>query len=307
VLSPQAEHSRAKVPSDGRSLRPNDPDIGPVLLISDDPVLQETVAAILESDGFVVIVAASLKLGLAQSRTERPELILLDLATSGVRSCNFCAQVASQPATRDTPVVLICPNAGEADRQGALRLGALDSVAPGDDLLDFLARVRFHVEQNRQFRQLLGLLLDQDCGAPAELPGASIAWLHAVASEGMTAETSDPASASHCGSRYSFTMVVAEFLRQNLGLDRDLDELARVGGTNRTTLNLAFQQVFGLTVFDWLREQRLLRAAELLRTTRVAVHKIGAEVGYASHPAFTTAFQHRFGSSPREYRASKAA
>jgi AraC-like DNA-binding protein len=48
--------------------------------------------------------------------------------------------------------------------------------------------------------------------------------------------------------------------------------------------------------------QRLSRAAALLRATREPLAVIARQVGYASEFAFATAFRRRFGIGPGRYR-----
>lgn len=49
-------------------------------------------------------------------------------------------------------------------------------------------------------------------------------------------------------------------------------------------------------------EQRLQKAAQLLRTSELSIKEITDAVGYEHHSSFTRAFKHRFGLSPRFYR-----
>lgn len=51
-----------------------------------------------------------------------------------------------------------------------------------------------------------------------------------------------------------------------------------------------------------LRRARLEDSARLLRETAEPIHVIAGKVGYASVPAFTTAFKRHFGATPRAYR-----
>lgn len=81
-----------------------------------------------------------------------------------------------------------------------------------------------------------------------------------------------------------------------------LDELAHVLGTNRNVLTRAFNQVLGCSTFQWLRRQRLARAAELLRHTDLSVQTIAFDVGYGEPANFATAFRRTYGCSPRQYR-----
>lgn len=80
-----------------------------------------------------------------------------------------------------------------------------------------------------------------------------------------------------------------------------LFELARQVGTNKNKLNKGFQQLFGTTVFDYLRISRLERARELLETKKKSVTEVAFEVGYAQHSNFTKAFKRHFGTPPADY------
>jgi AraC-like DNA-binding protein len=57
-----------------------------------------------------------------------------------------------------------------------------------------------------------------------------------------------------------------------------------------------------MSTFEYLREQRLVRAQELLATTGQQIQAIADTVGFKRPGDFTTAFRLRFGLTPREYR-----
>ncbi len=80
-------------------------------------------------------------------------------------------------------------------------------------------------------------------------------------------------------------------------------ELSRIVGLNDNTLKRVFKETFGVTVFGYVRQRLLDRAAQALRLGRpvsVAAH----EAGYACRSRFAAAFRHRFGASPQEWRRS---
>jgi len=80
-----------------------------------------------------------------------------------------------------------------------------------------------------------------------------------------------------------------------------LRELAREVGLNVNKLNQGFQRLHGRTVFEWLREQRMQRAQQLLASGRMDVGEAAALCGYSlSH--FSKLFRQRFGVLPRELR-----
>ena len=78
----------------------------------------------------------------------------------------------------------------------------------------------------------------------------------------------------------------------------DLIALARECGTNRTTLQQIFQAELGMSVFGYLREQRLQRARTLLVEGEHSIEVIARIVGYDHGHNFTRAFKQRFGIVP---------
>ena len=83
-----------------------------------------------------------------------------------------------------------------------------------------------------------------------------------------------------------------------------LDLISRAVGLNRAKLTQGFREVFGQTVADCLGEQRLMKAAQDLRSTSRPVSTIGYSAGYLNNASFARAFSKRFGICPSSYRRS---
>ncbi len=81
-----------------------------------------------------------------------------------------------------------------------------------------------------------------------------------------------------------------------------LETLVQKLGTNRNTLTKDFQTKFGMTVFAWLREQRLLMARQLLRQTDWPISEVASVVGYPDSNHFSTGYRKRFGICPSKQR-----
>ena len=60
----------------------------------------------------------------------------------------------------------------------------------------------------------------------------------------------------------------------------------------------------GVTIFEFLREERMKEARHLLASTSLDIQAIALEVGYTSGANFATAFRERFGMSPSAFRRS---
>ena len=79
--------------------------------------------------------------------------------------------------------------------------------------------------------------------------------------------------------------------------------IAREMGCNATTLQQQFGFAFGQTIFEYLRESRLRRAAVALQQGGVSVAQAAEIAGYGSQANFSTAFRRHFGVPPKAYRA----
>jgi AraC family transcriptional regulator of arabinose operon len=78
--------------------------------------------------------------------------------------------------------------------------------------------------------------------------------------------------------------------------------LAREVRLSRSRLQRLFKQEMGVLLGDYLVEQRLLKAAELLVSSNMSIKEIAFAVGYEHQSSFTRAFESRFARSPKWYR-----
>ena len=79
----------------------------------------------------------------------------------------------------------------------------------------------------------------------------------------------------------------------------ELDALAREVGLSAKRLNRGFKQLYGTTVFSFLRDARLDAAREALEAgTSLPLKQLAWELGYGQASNFVTAFRRRFGATP---------
>lgn len=85
----------------------------------------------------------------------------------------------------------------------------------------------------------------------------------------------------------------------------ELDELARDVGLPTKKLNRGFRELYGMTVFVYLRDRRLDAARKALEEgTPMPLKQLAWELGYGQVSNFVTAFRRRFGVTPGSYRAT---
>jgi AraC-like DNA-binding protein len=90
-------------------------------------------------------------------------------------------------------------------------------------------------------------------------------------------------------------------LKERLQEPPSLEELGKRVGCSPFYLSRLFSQEGGLTMQQYLRQVRMERAAELLRTGRCNVTEAALEVGYSSLSHFSTVFHQTFGCCPGLY------
>ncbi|MEM9539001.1 MAG: AraC family transcriptional regulator [Cyanobacteria bacterium P01_E01_bin.42] len=79
-------------------------------------------------------------------------------------------------------------------------------------------------------------------------------------------------------------------------------ELSRQVGLNDRKLKQGFRQVFGTTVFGYLRDHRLQQAQQLLLMPEATIAGVAQKVGYRSPEAFSNAFRRNFAINPKAYQ-----
>jgi len=81
-----------------------------------------------------------------------------------------------------------------------------------------------------------------------------------------------------------------------------LHRLADEFNLSKSYLQHLFKQQTGLRLGHIVIEQRLDRAAQLLKITNMRIKEIAASVGYEHTSSFIRAFERRFSEAPRMYR-----
>jgi CheY-like chemotaxis protein len=80
---------------------------GTVVVIDDDPATRQLLVRMLDKEGFRVFEAATGEEGLELARTERPDVITLDVLMPGLDGWGVLAALKSDPALAAIPVVML--------------------------------------------------------------------------------------------------------------------------------------------------------------------------------------------------------
>jgi AraC-like DNA-binding protein len=95
---------------------------------------------------------------------------------------------------------------------------------------------------------------------------------------------------------------VHQMLSKNPVSRLTIEALAIEIGINRNKLHYGFRQVYGLTIHDFMEQQRMKKAEELLVETYKSIKAIAALTGYKSSSSFGDMFKKKTGLSPLQFR-----
>ncbi|WP_228237816.1 helix-turn-helix transcriptional regulator [Allomuricauda sp. M10] len=93
-----------------------------------------------------------------------------------------------------------------------------------------------------------------------------------------------------------------QILLDHLDNPPSLSELSREIGLNSYSLKKNFKELFGLPVFKYLQNERLVTAHRLIRDQAATVQEAAWHVGYDSLSSFSNAFEQKFGYRPSQIK-----
>jgi two-component system, OmpR family, phosphate regulon response regulator PhoB len=113
-----------------------------ILVIEDEADIQQVLDYNLREKGHKVFIASNGEDGLKLAMEKRPDLVLLDLMLPGMPGTEICKTLKSDPATRNTQIVMITAKGEEIDRVVGFELGADDYVVKPFSVRELLLRVQ---------------------------------------------------------------------------------------------------------------------------------------------------------------------
>ena len=116
-----------------------------VLIVEDEADIRRFVRMALESEGHEAYEADTLKRGLIEAGTRRPDLVILDLGLPDGDGVDFIRELRAWSAM---PVIVLSARSSESDKIAALDAGADDYLVKPFGAGELLARVRAQVRRH---------------------------------------------------------------------------------------------------------------------------------------------------------------
>lgn len=115
-------------------------------------------------------------------------------------------------------------------------------------------------------------------------------------------ETEEEERKSYTASQVTLAKQVCKFLTAHIADRITIDDLSKVFHVSPTQLKNCFKGVFGISVYSYIRTQKMQRAAEMLLSTDKTVLEIANLHSYDNASKFAKAFSDVMHMTPTEYR-----
>jgi DNA-binding response OmpR family regulator len=110
-----------------------------ILVVDDEPKITQLVSDYLERGGYAVQVAHDGKTALSHARTDKPDMIVLDLGLPQMDGLDFTREFRK---SSNAPIIMLTARSEETDKLIGLELGADDYITKPFSPKELVARVR---------------------------------------------------------------------------------------------------------------------------------------------------------------------
>ncbi len=113
-----------------------------LLIIEDEADIRELISFNLEMSGYDVIKSRDGEEGLSTARSEKPDLIILDLMLPGMDGLKVCSHLKKDQDTKDIPIIMLTARSEDDDIINGLEKGADDYITKPFSPRILIARVK---------------------------------------------------------------------------------------------------------------------------------------------------------------------
>ena len=120
-----------------------------ILLVEDNEMNRDMLSRRLERKGYAVILAVDGQQGVDLTRSERPDLILMDMSLPVLDGWEATRLIKADPVTQAIPVIALTAHAMLGDREKAFAAGCDDYDIKPIDLPRLLSKIEACLDKER--------------------------------------------------------------------------------------------------------------------------------------------------------------
>lgn len=246
----------------------------------DNEELRRFIVDALSAD-YEIIEAEDGRIGVEKTKEFLPDLVITDIMMPHMNGQEYCAEVKQFTETSHIPVVMLTAKTDMQSKLDLLKIGASDYITKPFSMAYLKARIANIISERemlQHFYQKSLIEADKD-----------------IVVEKKDVESPEMREASTIID--AVTAILPDF-------DATVDMLADKLKISRTALSAKCKTYFSLTPNEVIRDVRLRKAVELMKTTDMNIQQISIEIGIADQRYFSRVFKQKYGVTPSEYRGN---
>lgn len=246
-----------------------------VMVIDDDAELREYIRSNL-GNGYKVVTVPDGETALKQIAEKNPDIIVTDVKMDGMDGFELLKRVKTNISTQHIPVIVLSSSSEVEDRTRGWKLGADGFLAKPFSIGELMMMVN-------------GLIATRN-----KLKGTF---------SGKKDEVQTIAAPKLVGRDEELLKKMNQYINDNISEPSlSVDALSDHVGLSRSQFHRRLKDMLGLSPSDYIRNVRLQKACEMLRTTDTDISQIAYSLGFNAQSHFSTLFKKFVGVTPTEYR-----
>lgn len=258
-----------------------------ILIVEDNKELRAFIRQIFEGQ-YIVHEASDGREGLRLTLQVVPDIVISDVMMPLMDGFQMVQQIRRHPQICHISVIMLTALSDTETKLKGLGLGIDSYITKPFDAPYLVARVDNILRKRESLQHYFQQQLIR-----RGLDAAQLAVNIEATQMEQAPQTSDQ----------RFVAKVVADMQANLGNpDYSVDDMASDANMSRSTYGRKFRALMGMTPTDMLRDLRLQRAGELIRTTDLNVSQVAYEVGFADPHYFGKCFKAYYQKTPSEYK-----
>ena len=247
-----------------------------LLIVEDNLDIRNYIVELL-SDEFTILQASHGKEGLEIALEKSPDLIISDVMMPIMDGIELTHILKSNVNTSHIPVILLTARASFMNQMEGFETGADDYITKPFNESLLRARIK-NILKNRSL-------------------------LH---TKFHSEDSNDVSEFVKNKKDQEFLESLGQFIEKNIELDNlSVIQIAQELGMSHSVLYKKLKTLTGLSLVEYIRDYRLKKAKQLLKTKQFTINEVCYQVGYSDRKYFSKLFKERFGNPPTFYMKEK--
>jgi CheY-like chemotaxis protein/anti-sigma regulatory factor (Ser/Thr protein kinase) len=243
-----------------------------LLLVDDHPDTLKFLSINLKADYRIVTAANGIEAFKILEEKEI-DLVISDIMMPELDGIGFCEKVKKHPKYQNIPLILLTAKTMESQKIEGYKAGSDAYITKPFDIEGLKARVVSLLSKNQKIDEYIKRQL-------------------IVENQEVEVESAEEKLLQEC----------IQYINNHLtDPDINLEKMCKSIGVSHSSLYRKIKAQTGMTLNELIRNTKLKRAAQLIKTGKLTIAEIMSETGFTNHSYFAKCFKKVYNTSPREY------